>query len=511
MKNKKLAAWIALGIIAIIAGLALAVTNEITADPIAQQALTQAENARRAVLPEAQSFEPYELGEGATVSNCYIGKSGENVVGYVATLTVSGYGGPVEITVGVNNEKVIQGINVGGSDFSETAGLGAKSKDKAFTDQFIGKTPRLSVIKAGGNKTDQTIDAITAATITSSAVTSGVNTASSFIISTFIEKPVEKGDEVAQGVTVTASRKGYNGPVFVSVTVDENDIVTALTVGNEMFDETDGIGSQVKEDFFTSQFIGKKLPLKDGDIDLITGATISSTAVFNAVNVAFDKIGEARAANATTTVSASKKGYNGPVFVSVEVDNNGVVKSMTVGNDMFDETVGIGSQVKEDWFIAQFIGKTLPLKDGDVDLITGATISSTAVVNAVNAAYDKLAPEAAPASAATAAPTAAPDVTNDGKTAKASRKGYNGPVAVTLTIDENDKIASIVVGDANFDEMVGFGAAALDAEFAARFVGKSLPIANTDVDLITGATVTSEAVIKAINAAYDKILAARGN
>ena len=60
----------------------------------------------------------------------------------------------------------VTGISVGGSGFSETPGLGAKAKDAAFTDQFSGKkTP----VKLGDTDGEDTVDAITAATISSRA------------------------------------------------------------------------------------------------------------------------------------------------------------------------------------------------------------------------------------------------------------------------------------------------------------------------------------------------------
>jgi electron transport complex protein RnfG len=75
-------------------------------------------------------------------------------------------------TVGVDNDGVITGISVGGSSFSETAGLGARAKEAWFAEQYIGKASPIALTKDGGE-----IDAITSATITSRAVTTAVNNA----------------------------------------------------------------------------------------------------------------------------------------------------------------------------------------------------------------------------------------------------------------------------------------------------------------------------------------------
>ena len=97
------------------------------------------------------------------------------VVGHTAQVTVKGYGGDVEIVVGVDADGVITGLNVGGANFSETAGLGAKAKEPAFTEQFKGLTAPL-VLK-------DNVDSITGASITSGAVVGGVNTALDYIAS----------------------------------------------------------------------------------------------------------------------------------------------------------------------------------------------------------------------------------------------------------------------------------------------------------------------------------------
>ncbi|MDR0929098.1 MAG: FMN-binding protein, partial [Oscillospiraceae bacterium] len=90
--------------------------------------------------------------------------------------------------------------------------------------------------------------------------------------------------------TATASSKGYGGPVGVEITVDANNVLTALIVGDANWAETDGLGSKAKEEAFIAQFIGKTLPLADGDIDTIASATVTSDAVIAAVNKAYQKL-----------------------------------------------------------------------------------------------------------------------------------------------------------------------------------------------------------------------------
>ena len=124
--DKKWPAWIVLGLIALIAGCALGLTNEVTAPVIKEQALAAADEARRAVLPDATDFEELAVNNDS-IDYCSKGLASGETKGYTAQVTVKGYGGEIEIVVGVDNDGVITGINVGGANFSETAGLGAKT------------------------------------------------------------------------------------------------------------------------------------------------------------------------------------------------------------------------------------------------------------------------------------------------------------------------------------------------------------------------------------------------
>jgi len=87
-----------------------------------------------------------------------------------------GYGGSITITVGIDTEGKITGVEIG--DNNETPGLGTKAKDEPFISQFVGIIPEepLTVVKRNKTKSEE-IDAISSATITSRAVTKAVQAA----------------------------------------------------------------------------------------------------------------------------------------------------------------------------------------------------------------------------------------------------------------------------------------------------------------------------------------------
>ncbi|MCC3863357.1 RnfABCDGE type electron transport complex subunit G [Terrisporobacter petrolearius] len=166
-------------ICAIAAGL-LAGTNQITA-PIIEQRNEQANNeARQTVLPGISDFKAldkskYKSNGSVEIVEVFEGLKGSDVAGYTIKALPSGYGGSIEIMVGIKSDGTISGINIG--NMTETPGLGAKAKEEAFYGQYAGKpATELSVIKSG-TPGETEIQAISGATITSTAVTTGVNAA----------------------------------------------------------------------------------------------------------------------------------------------------------------------------------------------------------------------------------------------------------------------------------------------------------------------------------------------
>ena len=169
-------------IISAIAALLLAFTNNVTADTIAKRNEQANAEARKLVLESAQDFEQVkdvktDNSKGVEVSEIYEAKDASgNTLGYTLKVLPSGYGGTIELMVGIDSANgQVSGINVVSN--SETAGLGAKATDPEFSDQYKGKPlEELSVLK-NGTPGDTEIKAISGATITSTAVTNGVDAA----------------------------------------------------------------------------------------------------------------------------------------------------------------------------------------------------------------------------------------------------------------------------------------------------------------------------------------------
>ena len=341
-----------------------------------------------------------------------------------------------------------------------------------------------------------------------------------------------------------ASSQGFAGPVAVDVTV-ENGLITALKIGDEQFSETAGFGAKALEEAFVNQFIGKALPIEKTDIDAIAGATITTDAVIAALNKAYEKVGaeeeapavEAPAAEEVkgTEVKGTAQGFIDPVNVTVIVAEDGTIAKVTVEDSTSATDAAFVHKCQEDAFVSQFVGKTAPVAEEDITVITGATASSKAVVAAVNNAAASLAPvveepaveepaaeepvaeepaaeepvaeEPAveePAVAAVTSAKAAADTL--GKFyARHTVQGFAGPVTVLVNVDNNGKICMIEIGSEQFAETEGFGMKALEEAFVNQFIGKTCPVQAADIDAIAGATITTNAVLEALNAAYDLV------
>jgi len=172
-------------IISAIAAAALAMTNYVTKDIIAAEKEKENVQARQQVLAEADTFKAVdnyaEVAQKADPDNAsivaevYAGYKGTELVGYTVKTTPKGYGGEVEVLTGIAKDGKTTGITI--LSQSETAGLGARCMEPAFQAEFKGKNTQkeLSVVK-NSVSSDNQVQAITGATITSKAVTKGVNT-----------------------------------------------------------------------------------------------------------------------------------------------------------------------------------------------------------------------------------------------------------------------------------------------------------------------------------------------
>ena len=208
-------------------------------------------------------------------------------------------------------------------------------------------------------------------------------------------------------------------------------------------------------------------------------------------------------------LTANPQGYGGEIPITLGVSEGGYVTQVYVGS--LQETQGLGSRVGDDAFKEQFIAIAADPDTlrNDVDTIAGATISSSAFVNAVQEmlTYTKgtlgIEPHAGDKDAILAEAVAI----NGGD------EGEDAPVETTtntydvtgfaafkvdVTVDSNGKIVSVSVPENN--ETPGFGADLIaDQSVFDALVGQD--IATAQIDVKSGVTLTSNAINDALKQA----------
>lgn len=192
MKNTIFHDTCILFLITLISGLALGGVYDITKGPILEQKEKAEKAAYQVVLPEATKFtqiDEQQLSDGndslqaegytSTVESVSEATNAEGIVGYVMKITTpEGYGGDITISMGMNQDGMVTGVEM--LSINETAGLGMKAKEDAFNDQYDGKQVDVFKVTKSGEAGDEMIDAISGATITSNAVTGAVNAGIAF-------------------------------------------------------------------------------------------------------------------------------------------------------------------------------------------------------------------------------------------------------------------------------------------------------------------------------------------
>jgi len=181
---------IALTVITLVAGLLLGFVYEITKDPISVQNEKAKQKSYQQVFSDADSFEAVTEESDAqylaiagtkvdtvTIDEIVLAHDAEGtLLGYVFTVTsAEGYGGDITFSVGITLDGTVGGISF--LSISETAGLGMKANTSDFKNQFKNKQVESFEVTKTGAADDNEIDAISGATITSNAVTNGVNAA----------------------------------------------------------------------------------------------------------------------------------------------------------------------------------------------------------------------------------------------------------------------------------------------------------------------------------------------
>ncbi|MED9820606.1 MAG: FMN-binding protein, partial [Christensenellales bacterium] len=464
-------------VFALVAAVALALTNEVTKGPIEKQKLAAKMDALNTVLPgcEYTQIEYEGLTEDSVLDEIFEAKDASGAVtGYALTAAPQGYGGPIPITVGVSTEGYITQTYVGA--LQETAGLGSRVGEDEFKSQFI-------AVAADPDTLNDDVDTIGGATVSSAAFVNAVSDILTYTKNTLGIAP-KAGDKdailaaaaAASGnaepvvTTNTYDVTGF-GPMKVEVAVDDAGKIVSVKVLEH--NETPGFGADLIAD--TAVFdalVGQDIA--GAAIDVKAGVTLTS----NAINSALKAAGPQVPADPYTV-----KGFD-KFTVEIAVADG---KVMSVAVPAHNETPGFGADLIDAGFDA-LVGQDLAT--AQIDVKAGVTLTSNAINDALKqaAAANGIEVEAAPV--AESAPAEAVE-----ETAAAGNvyevTGFQ-PMKVEVVVDEAGKVASVNVVEHN--ETPGFGADLIAAGFDA-VVGQD--VATAQIDVKSGVTLTSNAINEA--------------
>ena len=313
------------------------------------------------------------------------------------------------------------------------------------------------------------------------------------------------------GYVVTSAAKGYGGDIEWMTAFDAEGTIVGAKVLSQS--ETAGLGAKVEESWFQEQFTGKTEELTPENIDMISGATISSKATIKALNAArnaFNKYGlgmEVVVSGPEVTVSGNTYSVTVPGFMDADTViaatvENGTITSVTVDESANPSVMMTASQVET------ITSAIVNANSADVDGVAGVTFTSDAIKSGVKAILDAIANGTAVEGEITSSTPVEETDTTDGAPADegvtvegnvytAKAEGFmDSEVVVKVTI-ENGAITAVEV-----DESANSNVIMTDAQVN-EITSAIINTNSADVDGIAGVTFTSDAIKAAVKACLD--------
>lgn len=494
--NKTVSLVVKLLLITAVAALVLALTNSVTSPIIAERQAQEFVESYSQAYPDGAEFNTIEENVNENIAEVIEVKDASgNQIGYVFSgVGIGGYGGNMTYIMGVNNAGVVQGFKA--LTHSETTGYGARMEDQEFVDGVTGVNMANGVTYGSGDKDNGEIQAISGATITTTALTNSFYAIAQHMANLSDEiqpigdvvdpyyasilqekylplfgadsiKEVEaisgdnlsrmydlfKGEDIV-GRVFQIKGPGYGGSIHALIGVDLENTIKDFTVAQS--NETPDLGAVIEEDIYNNSIVGKSLnkkiklkpePKRDQDILLISGATVTSMAMQDAMNGAVNGLDE--------YLDLSEITYK-------DIDLDALAK---------EEAANAGPSVD---YLTTFEGIDA------VEPVEGIEVEGVSAVNTALSGGQEI-----------------------GKIIDITVEGFHS-ISAGILVDSNGIIQQVKYYD--FSETDGFGAAASEEAYISKLIGNDLnsetfsatseASASNEVQAISGATYTTDAIVK---------------
>ncbi len=145
--------------------LVLAMVNFLTKDMAAANKQKDTDIAIKELFPTCTASTEEETVHGAPINGVYKVMEKDTHIGYAVGVIASGFGGDIEMLVGIGHGGVVNGVKI--ISMSETPNVGSRVNDSEYLSGYKGLSGELVI--------GQDVDAISGATVSSKAVLAGVN------------------------------------------------------------------------------------------------------------------------------------------------------------------------------------------------------------------------------------------------------------------------------------------------------------------------------------------------
>ena len=294
MKNKKdlIMPTLVLTVICLVASAALGFTNQITQPIIAAAQEAAAREARLQVLPSADDFTQVT---GYTTENIVDVYEANNGAGYAITANAKGYGGNLQVMVGIDAEGKIADTQV--LICNETPGLGSRVAEDPYRSMYPGKGADLEGVDiiSGSTVSSRAFEAAVLSAFQVFGEVSGADVGAAAdpretmfpgveLVPIQLEGAKEAYRAGNQGYVVVCTVMGYHEDLMEVITgIDAEGTIVGVGLGEN--GETPNLGTQVGSAEHTAKFVGKTLATL-GEVDAVSGATVSSAAFRSGVEKA---------------------------------------------------------------------------------------------------------------------------------------------------------------------------------------------------------------------------------